>query len=81
MQPAAKRVAVDEVREGLLPVDGDDGDPLPVPALELLVAGDVDLAQVERDVGADALEDRPRAVAEVAAPRAEERDDGERRQG
>ena len=37
----------EEVGEGLLPVDLDDGDPLAVCALELGVSGDVDLPELE----------------------------------
>jgi hypothetical protein len=81
VQPSAQRVGVDEVREDLFALDGDDREPLAVGALELGVARDVDLAEVERDLRADALEHGLRALAQVAALRPEERDDRERRQG
>jgi hypothetical protein len=67
MEPPAENIRDDEVRERLLPVDGDDGDALAVAALELGVAADLDLFQLERDLGAHALEHAARALAEVAA--------------
>jgi hypothetical protein len=64
---AAKRVGLDVVREAAAPVDLDDREPLPVGGLEGLVAGDVDLAQVESELLPDAADDLDRPVAEVAA--------------
>ena len=80
-EPAAQRVGVDEVRERLLSVDRDDRDALAIPPLELRIGGDVHLAKLEGNVRADALEHCQRAVAEVAAFGAEERDDGQRSYG
>jgi hypothetical protein len=57
---------VDEVRERLLAVDLDDRQKLSVARLELRVAGDVDLVQVELDVLPDRGERRPRPLAKTA---------------
>ena len=65
---------MDEVRERLAPGDLDDGNSLPVAGLELRLAGDVDLLELERCVCPDLLEHAPRSVAEVAAPRGVEHD-------
>ena len=43
----SERLGMDVVGKGLLTVDFDDRDQLPVPGLELRVAADVDLAQFE----------------------------------
>jgi hypothetical protein len=69
LESSAQAVGVHEVREGLLPVDLDDRDPLPVGTLELGIAGDVDLDELEPDVGADGLDHPRRALAEMAALR------------
>jgi hypothetical protein len=66
---SAQRVLVHEVRESALAVDLDDWDQLAVASLELGVAGDVDLRQVEAVLAADAANDCERALAEVAVPR------------
>jgi hypothetical protein len=60
---------VDEEGEGLLAVDQEDGNALPIAALELVVARDVDLLELEVDVGADLVDRTPRGFAEVAALR------------
>ncbi len=65
---------MDVVGERLLAVDRDDGDPLPVAALELGIARDVDCLELERDLRPDAREDALGRLAEVAAPRGVERD-------
>ena len=71
---AAKCIWIDVVDEGALAVDLHDGQPLPVPRFELGVAPDVDLQELERHVGADALENASGALAEVAALRPVEDD-------
>jgi hypothetical protein len=60
---------VDEERERLLAVDEHDGNVLPITRLELVVARDVDLLQLERGVRANLVEDPARALAQVAALR------------
>jgi hypothetical protein len=67
---------LDVVDERANAVDLDDRDRLAVPGLELLVAPDVDLAEVEVDLGAQLGELRTRPLAEVAALRVEENDVG-----
>ncbi len=70
----AQRVGLDEVDESLLPVDLDDRDQLPVARLQLGIAVDRDLLEVEAELVAK-LDDRgPRPVAEVTALRAVEDD-------
>jgi hypothetical protein len=68
-QPPAQAVRVDEERERLLAVDEHDGNVLPITRLELVVARDVDLLQLERGVRANLVEDPARALAQVAALR------------
>src|SRR5262245_33811478 len=68
-QPPTQAVWMDEVREGLLAVDGDDRDPLSIGSLELGVLVDLDLDEVERDLFADRGNHPLRARAEVAALR------------
>jgi hypothetical protein len=53
------------VDERLLAVDLDHRQPLPVARLQLGVAGDVDLRELEVGVGADGDERLPRPLAEV----------------
>jgi hypothetical protein len=65
---------MDVVREEALSVQLDDRKPFAVLGLELGVAGDVDLDELERVLGAHLLQDRARPVAEVAARCAEEDD-------
>jgi hypothetical protein len=65
---------VDEVRERLLAVDLDDRQELPVARLELGVAGDVHLVEVELDVLPDRVERRSRPLAEAALRRGVEND-------
>jgi hypothetical protein len=67
-----------EVGERLLPVDEDDRNALAVALLELGIARDVDLLQVERRLGANALDHAPCALAEVAARGGVEGDAGSR---
>ena len=69
---------MDEVGERLDAVDGDDRDPLAVAPLEVRVGGDIDLLELERDVGADLPEDPPGALAQVAPGGGVERDAAQR---
>jgi hypothetical protein len=73
---APKSRRVDVVDKGALAVDLDHGQPCPVPRLELGIAPDVDLLQLERELRARLLDDCPRSLAEVAALRVVERDPG-----
>jgi hypothetical protein len=68
-EPPAKGFDVDEVREDLLAVDLDDGNQLAVAALELRVAGDVDLLELESELVAQGVERLAGALAQVAARR------------
>jgi hypothetical protein len=63
-----------EVRERLLAVDRDDRDALAVTVLEVRLAGDVDLFELERHVRADSFEHAPRALAQVTTWCVVERD-------
>jgi hypothetical protein len=74
-EPAPQRLGVDEVRERPLTVDLDDGDLLPVPGLELRVAGDVDDVELEPELGTDARDDLERALAQRAVRGGVEPDD------
>ena len=74
LQPALESLAMDVVGEGPLAVDLDDGQPLAVARLQLGVAADVDLDQVERPLRPHLLEDGASALAEVAALRSVEDD-------
>jgi hypothetical protein len=65
------------VDERLRAVDLDHRQQLPVTALEVVVSGDVDLAQVEVELGAQPLERRPSALAQVAPGRVVENDVGD----
>ena len=60
---------MDVVHERLRPVHLDDRDPLAIPRLELRIARDVHLVEVERRARPDALELAARGFAEVAAAR------------
>jgi hypothetical protein len=73
---AAERRRVDVVDKGALAVDLDDRQPFTVARLELRVAADVDLFQLERHFRADAFDDRARQLAEMTALRVEKRDSG-----
>ncbi len=64
-QLAPKRVGLDQVHEGAPPVDLDDRKELAIVPLELGVARDVDLLELEGDVGGDPVEDAARALAEM----------------
>jgi hypothetical protein len=71
---AAKCVGWDEVGEPRSARDLDDREQLPEARLELLVAGDVDLDELERLLLPHGDEDGTRAVAKVAAGRVVEGD-------
>jgi hypothetical protein len=73
-EPAAQRVALDVVRERGLAVDLDNGEPLPIPRLQVGVAADVHLAQLEWNLLADGEQVGPRPLAQMAALRVVERD-------
>jgi hypothetical protein len=60
---------VHEVRESLLAADDNDRDPLAVPPLELRIARDVDLLELERDIRLHPLDDATRALAQVTPRR------------
>ena len=62
-------VRVDEVGERLLPVDLDDRDALAVRALELWIACDVDLLELEPDLGAHGGRSRARRSRRGGSPR------------
>jgi hypothetical protein len=66
VDPAEERGRIQVVDEGALPVDLDDGKPLAVLRLQIRVAADVDLAQLEVMLAPELCERRPRTLAEVA---------------
>jgi hypothetical protein len=72
----AQRVGVHVVDETPLTVDLDDRDPLPVGRLELGVAVDRDLPQVEAELLPRGTDDAPGRLAEMAARRGVEDDPG-----
>ena len=65
-EPAPERFGVHVVREDPLAVDLDDGQPLAVARLELGIAGDVDLLELEVLLAAQLGQLRSRALAEMA---------------
>jgi hypothetical protein len=71
---SAQRVGLDEVRERALAVDLDDRQPFAVARLQLRVATDVDLLELELDLGANRLDRAACRGAEVAALGVVERD-------
>jgi hypothetical protein len=70
----AECLRIDVVDEGPLAVDLDHGQPLPVLRLELRIAVDLDLSQLERNCPLNLGDDRARSPAEVAALRVVEGD-------
>jgi hypothetical protein len=72
----AERVGLDEVREAPPPVDLDHRDPLTIRRFERLVAGNVDLTEVEVQLLSQSCEDVARTVAQMATRRAIEDDLG-----
>jgi hypothetical protein len=67
-------VGLDVVDEGPNTVDLDDRQPLAIARLELCVAGDVHLLELEAQLLAQRRQLRPRALAEVASLRVIEDD-------
>jgi hypothetical protein len=67
--PAEKRGRIEVVDEGPLAVDLDDWQPLAVPGLELRVAADVDLLELELVLDSELPERARRTLAEVAVLR------------
>jgi hypothetical protein len=65
---------MDEVSEGLLAVHEDNGNALAIAALEVGVVGDVDVLELERELGSHLGEHPPGALAQVAVGRVEEGD-------
>jgi hypothetical protein len=63
----AEGIDLDVVREAPPAVDLDDRQPLAILGLELLVAGDVDLAELEAELVPEGSHLRQRPLAEVAA--------------
>jgi hypothetical protein len=73
---AAENVGRDEVRENLFAVDLEDGNQLPVSGLQLRIAVDGDLFQLEAELSPKPGDRRPRPLTEVAAVGAVETDYG-----
>ena len=73
LQPPPQRRGLDEVREGTLAVDLDDGDRRPVGGLERGVAADVDTLEVART---HLLDDLEHALAQVTTRRVVDDDPG-----
>jgi hypothetical protein len=71
-----ERVGLDEVGERPPTVDLHDRKPLAIPGLELRVAADVDLLQLEPQLVPRRVDDTPRGDAEVAPLGVEEDDAG-----
>jgi hypothetical protein len=72
----AEHVDLDVVGEAPPPVDLDDREPLAVFGFERLVAGDIDLAEREAELGLECPDLRERPLAEVAAGRVVDDDVG-----
>jgi hypothetical protein len=66
VETAAEALRIDVVNEGALAVDLDDWKPLAITRLQIGVAGDVDLAEGEVELGLERAQDRARPLAEVA---------------
>jgi hypothetical protein len=73
---ATERLRVNVVRESPPTVDLHNGYPLPVLSLEMGIAVDGDLAQLEAEVVVRLSDDSPRRLAEMAAGRGVEDDLG-----
>jgi hypothetical protein len=69
-----QRLRLDPVHGHPLSVDLDHGDPLPVAALELRNAGDVDLGHLEAERGCERTELLPCALTQVAVASDDEAD-------
>jgi len=70
----AERRFVEVVDEGALAVDLDDWEPLAVGVLEGRLAGDVDLGELEPELGLEPRQLCPRPLAERALLRVEDPD-------
>jgi hypothetical protein len=73
-QLAAECSRVDVVDEGSLAVDLHHREPLAVPHLEFRASADVDLVELELNVGVDACDYLTRPLAEMTPLRVVERD-------
>jgi hypothetical protein len=65
-EPPTERIGVHVVREDPLAVDLDHGQPLAVARLELRLAGDVDLLELERLLAAQLGQLRSRTLTQMA---------------
>ena len=72
----AQRIDLDVIGKAPPPVDLDDREPLAVFGLEGLVAGDIDLAEREAELGLERPDLGERPLAEVAARRVVDDDVG-----
>ena len=73
-EPAAEAFRLDVIDERALAVDLDDRDQFAIAGLQVVVACDVDLAQLEVELLAQLGELRPRALAQMAPLRAVQND-------
>ena len=73
-EPAAEAFRLDVIDERALAVDLDDRDQFAIAGLQVVVAGDVDFAQLEVELLAQLGELRPRALAQMAPLRAVQND-------
>jgi hypothetical protein len=64
-QTVPQNVLLHEKFEQLFTVERDHGYSLEIGAVEIVVGGDVELAQLERDVSANTREDGASVIAEV----------------
>ena len=72
----AEGVAVDEVGEGDLAVDLDDGEQLPVAGLELCPSADVDELELEAELASKVTHDLERPCTQAAVGCVVDRDSG-----
>jgi hypothetical protein len=71
---AAKSSWIHVIDESPLAVDLHDWEPLAIASLELGIASNVDLLELERELLADRRDDLPRALAQMAVLRVVEDD-------
>jgi hypothetical protein len=76
-----QRVRLDPVDRQPLAVELEHGEPFAVTPLEVGIAGDLDLLDVEAELGAERLQVLARPLAEVAIARDVERERGQGRFG
>ena len=74
LEPLPKRLRLDVIDAGALALDLDDRDQFPVSGLELRVAVDLDLLELEPELGAKFLQLLLGPLAEMAAGRLVEND-------